>query len=378
MEYVRNEEQEMLKTMARDFLAKECPKTYVRAMMSDKTGVTPEFWKKVVEVGWPGLVLPEQYGGTGMNFRDLAILFEEMGRAVMPGPFFSTVALGALPVLSAGTEEQKNEFLPKIVNGETIMTMAVTELEGDYWPGGVTMTAYERGGDYILSGSKYFVPDAAAADYIIVAARTKNSADPEDGITLFIVKKDDWGIYVSPIKTMDETRKQYRLDLNRIAVPAKYILGEVDKGWPIVKEAMMKGAALLCAEMVGGDEWVLETSVEYAKTRIQFGQPIGTFQAVKHKLADVYTAVEYSRALMEWAVEAIKDNDPIAPLAVSMAKAYCGENYKLITNHGIQVHGGIGFTWDHDMHLYFKRSRSNDTAFGDAIYHRELVAKCYD
>jgi alkylation response protein AidB-like acyl-CoA dehydrogenase len=378
MDYALNEEQEMLRTMARDFLARECPKTYVRAMMADSKGVTAEFWKKIAEVGWPGLALPEKYGGTGMNFRDLAILFEEQGRAMMPGPFFSTVALGALPILNAGTEEQKQEYLPKIASGEITMTMAVVELEGDYWAGGVRMEAYERGGDYILAGSKYFVPDAAAADYIIVAARTKNSANPEDGITLFIVKKDDWGIYVAPLKTMDETRKQYRVDFSRIAVPAKNILGQVDKGWSIVKETLTKGCALLCAEMIAGGEWAMETSAEYAKTRIQFGQPIGTFQAIKIKLADMYSGLDYGRAMMEWAVESIKDGDPVAPLAASMAKAYCGDIYKMVTNHGIQVHGGIGFTWDHDMHLYWKRSRANDTAFGDANYHREQIAKAYD
>jgi len=217
-----------------------------------------------------------------------------------------------------------------------------------------------------------------AADYFLVACRTKNSPDPEDGITLFIVNKDDWGIYVNPLKTMDETRKQYQVAFNRIAVPSKYILGEVNKGWQIIKAAAQKATALHCAEMVGGGEWVLETCVEYAKTRIQFGVPIGSFQAIKHHLANMYTQLEYSRGLMVWAAEAVKDSDPMADLAVSMAKSYCGDTFKMVAGLGVQIHGGIGFTWDHDMHLYFKRSRALDTAFGDANYHRELVAKYYD
>ena len=258
------------------------------------------------------------------------------------------------------------------------MTAAVTEMDGDFWPGAIKMQAYTRGDDFILSGTKSFVPDAMAADYFLVACRTKNSPDPEDGITLFIVNKDDWGIYVNPLKTMDETRKQYQVAFNRIAVPSKYILGEVNKGWQIIKAAAQTATALHCAEMVGGGEWVLETCVEYAKTRIQFGVPIGSFQAIKHHLANMYTQLEYSRGLMVWAAEAVKDSDPMADLAVSMAKSYCGDTFKMVAGLGVQIHGGIGFTWDHDMHLYFKRSRALDTAFGDANYHRELVAKYYD
>ncbi|MDD5190288.1 MAG: acyl-CoA/acyl-ACP dehydrogenase [Dehalococcoidales bacterium] len=378
MEYGINEEQEMLKTMARDFLAKECPKTFTRAMMNDQTGITKDYWKKMADVGWTGLILPEQYGGANMTFRDLSILCEEMGRMVMPGPFVSTLVMSALPILNAGTEAQKQEFLPRIANGQMIMTAAVTETDGDFWPGGVNMQAYPRGEDYILTGAKSFVPDAMAADWFLVACRTKTSADPEEGITLCLVNKDDWGIYVNPLKTMDETRKQYQVTFNRIAVPAKYILGEVNKGWRYLKDAALRATALHCAEMVGGGEWVLETCVEYAKTRVQFGAPIGSFQAVKHHLANMYTQLEYARALMVWAAESVKENDPQADLAVNMAKAYCGDTFKMVAGLGIQIHGGIGFTWDHDMHLYFKRSRALDTVFGDANYHRELIAQHYD
>jgi alkylation response protein AidB-like acyl-CoA dehydrogenase len=378
MEFILNEEQEMLKTMARDFLENESPKTFVRQMVEDEVGHSPELWKKVAEVGWLGLVFPEEYGGAGMSFRDLTILCEEMGRAMMPGPFFSTVLLVGVPILEAGTEEQKQEFLPKMANGDLVCTLAVLEEDGDFWPDGVQIKAVQRGDDYIVSGTKLFVPDAKAADYILVAARTRRAESHGDGISLFMVDTSEWGVYITPLTTMDETRKQYELMLNRVAVPARHMIGELHQGWPVLESMALKARAALCAEMVGGGEWVLETTVNYAKDRIAFGVPIGSFQSIKHKCADMYSELEYARSLMEWAVEAVKDGSRNASTAVSMAKSYCGDAYKYACGEGIQIHGGIGFTWDHDMHLYFKRSRADDTAFGDANYHRALLAKRYD
>ncbi len=378
MEFSLNEEQEMLKTMARDFLTNECPKTHVREMMEDEIGYSPELWKKMAEVGWLGLILPEEYGGAGMNFRDLTVLCEEMGRALLPGPFLSTLLLTGVPILDAGTEEQKKEFLPKIANGEAIFTPAVLEEDGDFWAEGIKVRAAGRGDEYIINGTKLFVPDAKAADYMLVAARTQRAENPEEGITLFLVDAKEWGIYITPLKTMDETRKQYEVSFTSVPVATKNIIGELHQGWPILKKAALLTSAALCAEMVGGSEWVLETTVNYAKERIAFGVPIGTFQAISHKCANMHTGLEYARSLMEWAAEAIKEDNPDAPVAVSMAKSFCGDTYKMVTNEGIQIHGGIGFTWDHDMHLYFKRARSSDTAFGDSNYHRELIAQALD
>ena len=378
MEFSLNEEQEMLKTMARDFLENECPKTFVREMMDAEDGHSPDLWKKMAEVGWLGLILPEEYGGSAMNFRDLAVLCEEMGRAMMPGPFLSTLLMAGLPILDAGTDEQKSKFLPMIANGEAVFTLAVTEEDGDFWPEGVQLKATRMGNDYVLNGTKYFVPDARAADYIIVAARTRRSENPEEGITLFLVDTSEWGTYVAPLKGIDETRKQYELVLTRVAVPSRNIIGEVDKGWPILQDMALKATAALCAEMVGGCEWILETTVNYAKERVQFGVPIGSFQVIKHKCADMYSALEYARSLMEAAAEAIREDNSDAPVLVSIAKSYCSDAYKLIADHGIQIHGGIGFTWDHDLHLYFKRARSFDIAFGDSTYHRELIARSLD
>jgi len=378
MDFGLSEEQEMLKTAARDFLTNECPKTHVRAMMEDELGYSPELWKKMAELGWLGLVFPEEYGGAGMSFRDLTILCEEMGRALLPGPFIPTVLLAGMPILMAGSEEQKKEYLPKIANGEAIFTLAVLEEDGDFWADGIKVKAVSRRDEYIINGTKLFVTDARAADYILCAARTKRAANPEEGITLFLVSTDEWGVYAAPLTTMDETRKQYEVSFTNVAVPPQNIVGELHQGWPILKEAALRATAALCAEMVGGGEMVLEMTVNYAKERIAFGVPIGSFQAIKHKCADMYSDLEYARSLMEWAALAIDEEPSRAPVAVSMAKSYCGDAYKRVTGEGTQIHGGIGFTWDHDMHLYFKRARSSDTAFGDSNYHLELIARSLD
>jgi alkylation response protein AidB-like acyl-CoA dehydrogenase len=370
-----NEEQSMLKTMARDFLATETPKTFVREMMDDEVGHSPELWKKMAELGWQGLVFPEEYGGAAMNFRDLTILCEEMGRAVMPGPFYSTVILVGLPILDFGTDEQKAEFLPKIANGEIVCTLAALEESGDLWADDLHLRALPRGDGYVLSGTKSFVTDAKAADYMLVAARTRRTQNPEDGITLFMVNAKEFGIYIDNMAVMDLTRKQYEVVFTDVPISASNIIGELHGGWPILQRIALKASAVLSAEMVGAGEMAMEMTVAYLKDRTAFGVVIGTFQALKHKAADMYAAMEYSRSLMEWAAECVKENDRDAQMAVAMAKSYCGDAVKFVTDAGVQLHGGIGFTWDHDMHLYFKRGRYNDTAFGDSNYQKEWIAR---
>jgi alkylation response protein AidB-like acyl-CoA dehydrogenase len=370
-----NEEQSMLKTMARDFLSTEAPTTFVRQMMDDEVGHSPELWQKMAELGWQGLVLPEEYGGAAMNFRDLTILCEEMGRAVMPGPFYSTVILVGLPILDFGTDEQKAEFLPKIANGEIVCTLAALEESGDLWADDLHLRALPRGDGYVLNGTKLFVTDAKAADYMLVAARTKRTQNPEEGITLFMVNAKEWGIYIDNMAVMDLTRKQYEVVFTNVPVSASNIIGELHGGWPILQQIALKASAVLSAEMVGAGEMAMEMTVAYMKDRLAFGVVIGSFQALKHKAADMYAAMEYSRSLMEWAAECIKENDMDGPIAVAMAKSYCGDAVKFVTDAGVQLHGGIGFTWDHDMHLYFKRGRYNDTAFGDSNYQKEWIAR---
>ena len=242
----------MLKTMARDFLANESPKTFVREMMDDDVGHSPELWQKMAELGWQGLVFPEEYGGSAMNFRDLAILSEEMGRAVMPGPFYSTVVLVGLPILDYGTEEQKQEFLPKIANGEIVCTLAALEESGDLWPEDIHVKAVQRGDEYVINGTKLFVTDAKAADYMLVAARTKRTDNPEDGITLFMVNAKEWGVYCQSLVCMDLTRKQYEVRFSNVPVSAKNIIGELHQGWSVLQKIALKASAILCAD---GRRW---------------------------------------------------------------------------------------------------------------------------
>ena len=379
IEFGLTEEQEMLKTMARDFLANECPSSRVRELMEDDTGFSADLWKKMAEVGWLGLVLPEEYGGAGMNFRDLAILLDEMGRAVFPSPFLSTLLLVGMPVLAFGTEQQKKEILPKIANGEAVCTLAALEDDGDWYADSIKVRADQRGDNYVINGTKLFVPDAKTADYMLIAARTKRTENPEEGITLFLLDtKEVWGLLSTTLNTIDQTRKQYEVVFMNVPVPAKNILGELHQGWPIMKQIGLQATAALCAEMVGAGEKAFEMTIEYLKERVAFGVVIGSFQALQHRAADMAITLEYSRSLMEWAAEAIKEDHPDAATAVSMAKSFCGDTCKKVVAEGIQMHGGIGFTWDHDMHLYFKRIWADDNAFGDSIYHRELVAQALD
>ena len=374
MDFELGEEQVMLKTSARDFLEKECPKKLVRDMMEDEKGYSPELWKKMAELGWMALVFPEEYGGIGSTFLDLAVLLEEMGRALVLGPFVPTVVLAGLPILAAGSEEQKQEFFPGISEGDLIMTLAFTEPSDTIEASGITVEAKPSGDNFIINGTKLFVPDAHVADYILCVARTRDGANKEEGITLFLVDAKTDGISIEVLETITG-QKQCEVVFNNVAVPKKNILGELDRGWPVMKALLTEAAVAECAWMIGGARWVLETSVDYAKERIQFGVPIGSFQAIQHKCADMLIEVEGATSITYYAAWAVSEKDPAMSLAASMAKAWCSDAYKQVAAEGIQIHGGIGFTWDHDIHLYFKRAKTSEATFGDANYHREMVAK---
>ena len=375
MDFGLTEEQEMLKTSARDFLETECTRNHVRLMMEDEIGYSPELWKKMANLGWLGWSFPSQYGGGDGTFRDLTILCEEMGRVLLPSPFISTVVLGSLPILFADKDKQKQDFLPKIVEGKLTLALAVLEEDGDFWPGGINVRADKHGDEYFLNGTKLFVWDAKAANYLLCAARTKRSPNPEEGITLFLVDTKEWGMYITPLDNIDLLRKQYEVVMTNVPVQVDNIIGELHNGWQILKKMSLYAIAALCAEMVGCCEKVLEMTVSYAKERTAYGVPIGSYQVIKHKCADMLSGIEYARSLMEWAALALSENTPEASRAVSMAKAYCGNVGKMVCDEGIQIHGGLGFTWDHDMHLFFKRVRASDAAFGDSNYHSELVAQ---
>jgi alkylation response protein AidB-like acyl-CoA dehydrogenase len=375
MDFGFNADQEMLRATARKFFDNECTSDFVRARMAEDAGFTEDFWTKLAEQGWLGLIYPEQYGGAGLGFVDLTVLMEEMGRSVMPGPFFSTVLLGGLSLLEAGSEAQKKEWLTKIAEGQARVTLAWTEPSARWDAAGVTTTAKASGGGFTLSGTKLFVPDAHVAHALVVVARTSESQNAEHGVSLFVVPTNARGVSVTLLPTMDQTRKLCEVKLDDVAVPASALLGQKDGGWTPLARVIQRATVALCAEMCGGAQKVLDMTAEYAKIRIAFGKPIGSYQGVKHKAADMLVDVENAKSLSYYAAWAVDENVPEAALAASMAKAYASDAFRKVAGAGIQLHGGIGFTWEHDLHLYFKRAKSSEFTFGDATYHREKVAQ---
>jgi alkylation response protein AidB-like acyl-CoA dehydrogenase len=375
VDFAFSEEQEMLRRSAREFLAKECSPKVVRRLMESEDGFDAALWKKIADLGWTALGIPEQYGGVG-TFLDLVVVLEEAGRALLPGPFFSTMGLAVPVLLEAGSEAQKKEVLAAIGEGSARATLAFTEPAGRWDADGVALKAAQSGGGWRLDGVKTFVPDAQVADYIAIVARTRG--DGEEGLTLFLVKGRPEGMTVKPLETMDMTRRWCEVRFDGVQLGADAVMGSPDKAWPALKRALEWATAALCAEMAGGVQKVLETSTEYAKTRHQFGKPIGIYQAVSHKIADMLVLSESGRSATYYAAWAVEADAPDRSLAASMAKAYVSDAYRKVAGDGIQVHGGIGFTWEHDMHLYFKRAKSSEVTLGDATYHRELVAQALD
>jgi alkylation response protein AidB-like acyl-CoA dehydrogenase len=317
-------------------------------------------------MGLQGLHIPEEYGGSGFGYVELGIVLEEMGRALLCAPFFSSVVLAANTLLLSGDDAAKAAHLPGIANGETIATVAFTEPSGKWDESGIEMTASGSGGDYTLSGTKMFVIDGHTANLIIVAARTGS------GVSLFAVDGDASGLTRTALSTMDQTRKQAKLEFDN--TPAA-LIGTEGAGWGVLSQMLDLAAVSLSAESVGGSQQVLDMAVEYAKVRVQFGRPIGSFQAIKHKCADMLLEVESAKSAAYYGMWCASEmNDELASVA-SLAKAYCTEAYFHAAAENIQIHGGIGFTWEHPAHLYFKRAKSSELMFGDPTYHRELLAQ---
>ncbi|MFQ5860223.1 MAG: acyl-CoA dehydrogenase family protein [Dehalococcoidia bacterium] len=376
MDLSYSESQQMLKSSAREFLAQECPPSLVRAMEEDERGYTAELWQKMVDLGWPGLAFPEQYGGLGGDFRDLCVLLEEMGRFLVPGPFFAAVVLGGTTLLDAGSDEQKQRVLPSLTHGELLLTLAYTEPSATYQPGGIHLKAEASDDQYILNGTKLFVPDAHVADELLVVARTAEGTNPREGITLFLVTARDPRIQLAPLRTLAGD-KQFEVTFNDVKVPRESVLGAVGQGWPIIQRALQRAATATCAEMLGGAEAVLEMTVEYVKQRVQFGRPVGSFQAVQHHCANMATDVEGSRFITYQAAWKLSVGEPAA-LEVSMAKAWVSEAYYRVCALAHQCHGAVGFTQEHDLQLYTRRAKAKELAYGDAQFHRELVAQALE
>jgi alkylation response protein AidB-like acyl-CoA dehydrogenase len=353
MQFGLSESQEFLKDSARKFFAGECPSAEMRRLMETDTAYDAALWSKLTEQGYTGIIFPEEYSGVGLGKVELMLLMEEVGRALLPGPFFSTVVLAGSVLHAVATPARKKQYLAPICRGEVRSTVALVEDSANWDLQTVEMIASNGK----LTGEKFFVSDAAIADFLIVVAR--------DGV--FVVDSKARGLKISPMRGMDLTRKLYVVEFSN--TPAEKIGSNPDlaRAFDIV-------TAALAAELVGGMQRTLDITVEYAKTRKQFGKPIGMFQAVQHQCADMYLETESSRSAVYYAGWALEENSPDASTAVSIAKMYASDAARTVGNRGIQIHGGMGFTWENDIHLYYRRAKASETAFGDATFHRERIA----
>ena len=373
MNFDFNDEQKMLQKGARDFFEKECPKSLVRQMSADEKGNPPELWKKMAQLGWLGLIYPEQYGGGAGTMIDLVALEEEMGRACLPGAFFSTVLLGGLFILNAGSEEQKKDLLTKIGKGETILTLALTESTGSYEAAAVETTAVAEKDDYVINGTKLYIPDAHIADYIICIARTKKGTKPEEGITAFLVDRKSQGITCTLLKTIAGD-KLCEVVFNKVKVSKNNIVGKLDQAWEPLEKTLQQVTVARCAEMVGGAQKVLEMSADHTKQRIVFDRPLGSFPVIQHYIANMVIDIDGSRFLTYEAAWRLSEGMSCAK-EIAMAKAWTSEAYRRVTANGHEIYGGIGFTVESDMHLYFRRAKAAEVTLGDANYQRKVLAK---
>ena len=374
MDFAFTSEQEELRETARAFLAEQAGSEALRLAMESESGYDPGLWKQIgAELGWTSVHVPEEYGGLGLGYVELVALMEVMGEALLCAPFFSTVCLAANALLVAGSEAQKSEHLPGIAAGQTLATLAFNEPNGRPGAAGIEAIARAEAGDFVLRGRKSYVIDGHSADLVIVAAREEGSVD-ERGVSLFAVPASAPGLERVPCVTVDQTRRQAELRLDGVRVPASSLLGEPGAGWDALQKTLDLAAVALAAEQVGGAQRCLDLSVDYAKERVQFGRPIGSFQAIKHKCADMMVRVESARSAAYYAgCIAAEDSDEL-PSVASLAKAYCSDAYFACAADCLQIHGGVGFTWEYDVHLYFKRAKSSETLLGDPAYHRERVA----
>ncbi len=365
------EAQEILRKAARDFLTTECPKTLVRELEKSEKGYSPELWKKIAELGWTSLVIPEQYEGIGYTFQDLTVLLEEVGRNILPGPLIPTV-ISTFSIVEGGTEEQKKEFLPKIASGDLILTLALIEAEGTFDASGIALKATAKGEDFVLNGTKLFVEMARVSNYMVCVAQTKEGTT-DKGITLFLVDTKSPGIQIEVIPTI-AADKLCEVRFENVTVPKKNMLGKLDAGWTLVESMMRKGSVARSVEAVGAMQTCIDMTVAYLKERVQYERPIGAFQALQHLMANMWTSMQTARYLVYQAAWMESEGQPAAK-EVSLAKAYINEAYKDVAQWAIRLHGGIATSSDHDIPLYYRRSLAASTSFGGTDFHRELVAE---
>ena len=365
MDFELSKPQKMLQDSVNEFLSRHCPLERVRELMETPTAHDPELWEGLTDQGWTSLTLPEDYEGLELGAVELAAVTEAMGSFTMPGPFLSNT-WGAELIAASGNETVAKELLPGVADGETLVTVALLEESGSWNPNDVELAIGGTAEEPIVSGTKLFVSDAETAGVFLVVGRFDGE------LAVVSVPKDSAGLTVEAMSAVDATRKLCELVFENVSGGALVARGEQ------ASKALFRSTRLatvaVCAELVGGMQWVLDTTVEYAKTREQFGRVIGSFQAVQHHCADMLYHLESARSAAYYAAWAVSVDDPGADLAVSVAKAYCSDAAREVGNLGIQAHGGIGFTWEHDLHLFYKRAKSNEILFGDATFHRNRIA----
>jgi alkylation response protein AidB-like acyl-CoA dehydrogenase len=369
MNFGLNDTQQTIKNTAREFLAKECPISEVRRLMETDTAFDARLWGRIAEQGWTGMLVPEQYDGFGLGLVELAAVMEEMGRALLPGPFVSTVLLAGSVLDRAGTDAQKQRYLKPICRGAARSTLALVEKRGSWEPDDVLMKAAKQGDGYRLDGEKLFVGDAGVADFLLVAARLDGE------LAILIVPGNSPGLATDAMPAVDLTRRLYRVRFGGVVVPADHLLARGAEARAAIGEALDVACVGVAAENVGGMQQLIDLTVAYAKTRSQFGKPIGTFQAVQHQCVDMLVLVEGSRSAAYYAAWALSQHEPDASVAVAVAKSYASEAFRDVGNRSIQVQGGMGFTWENDAHLYYRRAKGSEIAFGDGNYHRDRIGR---
>jgi len=363
-------EQEQFRAAIRRFLTEKSPSTTVRRLMDTAEGYDPEIWRQLSEqLALPGIHISEQYGGTGFGMVELCIVAEEMGRVLLCAPYFSTAVLATNAILNAGTEAQKSSLLPDLASGARLATLAVTEPNGKWNPQAIELVATRVADGFLLDGAKSYVVDGHIADLLVVAGRVPGTAG-RDGLALFTVNADASGVERCLLESMDATRKLARIDFHGAHAQ---LLGNVNDGVTPLVRTLDQAAIALANEMVGGAQALLDSAVNYTKMRVQFGRTIGSFQAIKHKCADMLLDVELAKSAAYYAAQAAAADDPEWPALACLAKASASETYLRIAADCIQIHGGIGFTWDNDTHLWFKRAKSSEIFLGQPNYYRELL-----
>lgn len=372
MDFGLSDEQRMLKTSARDFFEKECPKSFVKEMMKDEQGFARSLWEKMAGLGWLGLAFDEKYGGGGGTFLDLTILLEEMGRSLLPGPFFATVVQAGLTILEAGNEEQKRTLLSAISRGELLATLALLEEDWVSPIENIKTVAQRSGEDFVIQGSKLFVPDAHVANIIICPAVMNDTKGDANKVSLFIVDTRSPGISITPLNTITGD-KLSEVRFSNVKVARSHILGQLGEGRPCLERSVPKMVVAKCAEMVGSAQQTLEMTIQYIKERKQFGRPLGSFQALQHYSADIVTDVEGCRHITSQAAWMLSEGLSCKK-EVAIAKAWCSDALKRITMTSHQMHGGIGFTEEHNLHLFYKKAKAWELFLGDSDLHRETVA----